>query len=79
MSCTCATACGRRADGWRSAGQLDELELHVVPVLLGQGRRLFDSLPAEHIELSLVRRLTTPAVEELAQHVMHLRYRVRRP
>ncbi len=31
------------------AGQLDELELHLVPVLLGQGRRLFDNLPAEHI------------------------------
>jgi hypothetical protein len=27
----------------------------------------------------LVRRLTTPEVEELAQQVMHLRYRVRRP
>ncbi len=54
------------------AGQLDELELHVVPVLLGHGRPLFDNLPAEHIELDLVRRLTTP-------DVMHLRYRVRRP
>src|SRR2546430_7355530 len=61
------------------AGQLDELELHVVPVLIGQGRRLFDNLPAEHIELELVRRMTTPQVEELAQHVTHLRYRVRRP
>ena len=35
------------------AGELDELELHVVPVLLGQGRRLFDNLPAEQVELDL--------------------------
>ena len=61
------------------AGEIDEMELHVVPVLLGQGRWLFDNLPAEQIELDLVRRLTDPEVEEPAQHVMHLRYRVRRP
>ena len=52
------------------AGELDELELHVVPVLLGQGRRLFDNLPPDLVELELLRALDAPGVQ-------HLRYRVR--
>jgi hypothetical protein len=36
-----------------AAGLLDELEVHQVPVLLGDGRRLFDGLGPEHIELEL--------------------------
>jgi dihydrofolate reductase len=51
------------------AGLLDELELHVVNVLLGQGRRLFDNLPPEYIELEQVRQLTD-------RDVTHLRYRI---
>ena len=52
------------------AGLLDEMEIHLVPVLLGGGRRLFDSLGPGHIELEMVRRLE-------ARDVTHLRYRVR--
>jgi dihydrofolate reductase len=53
------------------AGLLDEMEIHLVPVLLGDGRRLFDSPGPGHIELELVRRLQAP-------DVMHLRYRISR-
>ena len=60
------------------AGELDEVAVHIVPVLLGRGRRLFDHLPAEHVELELVRRLASPATEDLARQAVHLRYRVRR-
>ena len=59
------------------AGELDELELHVVPVLLGRGRRLFDHLGPGHVELDLLRQVRTPEVEDPARQVLHLRYRVR--
>ena len=51
-------------------GVLDEVHLHVVPVLLGRGRRLFDDMPPDHIELELLRAVEAPGV-------LHLRYRVR--
>jgi dihydrofolate reductase len=54
------------------AGVLDELEIHLVPVLLGQGRRLFENLGPEHTELERVR------VIEGEGGVTHLHYRVRR-
>jgi dihydrofolate reductase len=40
-----------------AAGLLDELELHVVPVLFGQGRHLFEGLAPEQIELERTRIL----------------------
>ena len=54
------------------AGVLDVLEIQLRPVLLGQGRRLFDAMPPEHIELELVRTLEAPGV-------LHLRYDLRHP
>jgi dihydrofolate reductase len=60
------------------AGELDEMELHVVPVLLGRGRRLFDHLPAERTELELTRALNA-ADADPAHRVLHLRYRIQRP
>jgi dihydrofolate reductase len=55
-----------------AAGVLDELEIHLVPVLLGQGRRLFENLGPEHTELERVR------VIEGEDGMTHLRYRVLR-
>ena len=51
-----------------AAGEMDELEIHLVPVLLGGGRPLFGSLP-DHVELELVRRLE-------GNNATHLRFRV---
>ena len=55
-----------------AAGVRDELELHVVPVLFGQGRSLFEGLAAEQIELERTRIL------EGEGGVTHMHYRVRR-
>jgi dihydrofolate reductase len=52
-----------------AAAELDELQLQIVPVLLGSGRRLFpDDGPAA--ELELVRVVEAPGAT-------HLKYRVR--
>lgn len=48
---------------------LDVLEIQLIPVLFGQGRRLFDGFGPDHIELRLVRTLESPSA-------LHLRYEV---
>jgi dihydrofolate reductase len=53
-----------------TAGILDELQIHLIPVLLGQGRRLFEDMPPDHIELELLHAQDGPGV-------LHLRYHVR--
>lgn len=53
-----------------AAGLLDELEIHLVPVLLGQGRRQFEHLALEQIDLERTRIL------EGENGVTHMHYRV---
>jgi dihydrofolate reductase len=55
-----------------TAGLLDELEIHLIPVLLGQGRRLFDERGPEHIELERTR------IMEGEAGVTHMHFRVQR-
>ena len=55
-----------------TAGLLDELEIHLIPVLFGDGRRLFEHIGIEQRQLERIR------VREGEGGVTHLRYRVRR-
>jgi dihydrofolate reductase len=58
------------AQQYLAASLLDELQIHVVPVLLGSGTRLLDNLAGVDIRLEPVRVVETP-------DVTHLKYRVR--
>lgn len=51
------------------AGKLDEIQISVVPVLLGSGVRLFDHLGIEPIQLEQTRVIES-------EGVTHLRYSI---
>jgi dihydrofolate reductase len=57
------------AQQYLRSGLLDEMQIHVVPLLLGDGVRLFDQVGADHAKLELARVIDSPAVT-------HLKYRV---
>ena len=57
------------AGQYLAAGLLDELQVHVAPVLLGGGARLFERVEGAAVVLELVR--TVPAAD-----AAHLTYRV---
>jgi dihydrofolate reductase len=51
------------------AGLIDELQIHLAPVLLGDGVRLFEHTGPEHVEVESTRVIDSPKVT-------HLRYRI---
>jgi dihydrofolate reductase len=55
-----------------AVGLLDEIQVHLVPVLLGSGVRLFDLLGGAPVELDRTR------VVEAGSGVTHIRYEVKR-
>ena len=55
------------AQQYLAAGLLDELQIHVVPLLLGDGVRLFEHLGPDRPELEQARVISSPTVT-------HLRY-----
>ena len=59
------------AQQYLQAGLIDEMQLHVVPVLLGAGTRLFEKLGDAKELGRCIRAVETPGVT-------HLRYRVRK-
>jgi dihydrofolate reductase len=61
------------AQQYLKAGLLDDIQLHLVPVLFGGGTRLFDHLGNEHRKLEPVRVLETPSVTHLRYRVLEIR------
>ena len=52
-----------------AAGLVDELSLHVAPLLFGSGTALFQGLGVGHVQLQLLECVGTP-------ETVHLRYRI---
>jgi len=52
-----------------AAGLVDEIQIHLVPVLFGDGTRMFDELGEGHLQLETIETIETPAA-------VHLRFRI---
>jgi dihydrofolate reductase len=51
----------REEGQYLKAGLLDEMQIHLIPVLLGDGVRLFEDLAPEGIELRRTGSIETPS------------------
>jgi dihydrofolate reductase len=54
-----------------AAGLLEELDLSIVPALLGEGEQLFEGIEVDDMQLEQLRAVEAPGVT-------HVKYRVRR-
>ena len=52
------------------AGLLDEIQIHLIPILLGNGVRLFENLNPAGIELRKMRSIDTPSATHLRFSVL---------
>jgi dihydrofolate reductase len=59
------------AQQYLKAGLVDELRIHIAPILLCNGLRLFDNIGTDHIELEKNALSSTPGV-------IHIKYRIRK-
>jgi dihydrofolate reductase len=57
------------AQQYLASGLLEEIEIHLVPLLLKRGERLFDNLAGSDVKLDPLRTLEGPSVT-------HIKYRV---
>jgi dihydrofolate reductase len=62
----------KAAQQYLAAGLVDEMEIHLVPTLLGSGERLLDGVGDDLHGLELVRTVATP-------QVVHLKFAKRLP
>jgi dihydrofolate reductase len=58
------------AQQYLSAGLINELELHIVPILLGDGTRLLHNLAGADIKLEPIQVIAAPGVTHLKYRVM---------
>jgi dihydrofolate reductase len=66
----CIAGGANTAQQFLKAGLLDEIQIHLVPVLLGDGLRLFEHLGLDRIQLERTRVIEAPLAT-------HIRYRVK--